>query len=344
MNNHKSKNEERRCTEPISFPCSANFCAGAFPDWLEVNLLKHCNAKCEWCIEKNGFHPEFNAPWHVIADKAISFGAENVILLGGEPTLYIKLPDIIARLNEAGRKVWLTTNGSKLTKCFAESKLHGVYGVNISVHHYCMQKNRVITGLDIKVSELAPAIDYLIDNGVKVRLNCNCISGMIDTEKEIERYIKFARLLGVNSVRFAELKHADESFVNIPEVMGFKYGLTNAPFTDGCSKNTVIDGVDINFRTMCGLQTDTRVKPINSVQVQKHVLYYDGKIYDGWQTNKEEITVNDAELLKLMDDVAKGKIPPAEAAVKIAREGMGKKKVKIVKVKKPKPVSVGCHY
>ena len=48
-------------------PNERNSCSGRFADWLEVNLLSKCNAKCAWCVEKDGFHPEEKATWQEIA-------------------------------------------------------------------------------------------------------------------------------------------------------------------------------------------------------------------------------------------------------------------------------------
>lgn len=50
------------------------------------------------------------------------------------------------------------------------------------------------------------------------------------------------------------------------------------------------------------------------------MLYYDGKIYDGWQTTKKEEIVTDKELVKILEDVAAGKKTPLEAALAIGKE------------------------
>jgi hypothetical protein len=63
---------------------------------------------------------------------------------------------------------------------------------------------------------------------------------------------------------------------------------------------------------MCGLQTPHRKRPINPVQFEKEVLYYDGEIYCGWQ-NAGNITPKARKNLLLdlaakkltADDVAK---------------------------------------
>jgi len=96
----------------------------------------------------------------------------------------------------------------------------------------------------------------------------------------------------------------------------FEY-LNDDPFTEGCSHDVKINGFDVNFRQMCGLQTPLRPKPVNPQQIIKKVLYYDGLFYDGWQKEKK---MEDKELIKILEDVASGKKSVAEAALLIDRK------------------------
>ena len=319
-------------------PNKRNFCGGAFPDWLEVNLIRQCNARCAWCIERDGYHPEEKAGWHVIAEAALRHGAKNIILLGGEPTLHKDIKQIISILSAAGRDVWVTTNGSLLTADFVRNKLTTAKGVNISVHHFDMAKNKEITGINIDEETISASIAEMHRTGASVRMNCNCIGGMIDSTEKILDYVDFAKRIGADKIRFAELKQDDCGFVDLAKVLNYKYGLNDNPFACGCNSDAVISGMPVNFRQMCGLQTTRRVTPENPEQVSKKVLYYDGKIYDGWQTAKKEEVVTDNELVKLLEQVAKGEKTPAEAALAIGKE-LGKAKT-VVKHES----SGGCQY
>jgi len=294
-------------------PHPNNFCGGAFPDWLEVNLLKQCNAQCVWCVEKSGYHPKQTASWRQIADKALKHGSKNIILLGGEPTLYPDLQKIISYLTKHDKNVYITTNGSLLTHKFVSTKLNGLHGINISIHHCDMYENYEITGVSLKYSVLLKAIKCLQNNGVNIRLNCNIIDGYIDSQKSIDEYLDFAKLLGVDSVRFAELKQ-DTSFVSLAKIFNYQYGLTDNPFVNGCNINTTRKGVNVCFRQMCGLQTDERVKPANPELAQKYVLYYDGNIYNGWQINSEVKIMRKIEIAELLKKVKKGELSEEEAS------------------------------
>jgi len=320
-------------------PNTKNFCGGAFPDWLEVNLTDKCNGKCSWCIEKNGYHPTQKVEWWEIAIAALKHGAKNIILLGGEPTLYPKLQEITSTLEAAARNVWITTNGSLLTPEFVKAKLSNIKGINISIHHYNLVKNESITGCKISKSVLTNAIQQLCKNGSNVRMNCNCISGFIDSADEISKYIFFCKKICADKVRFAELKQEDANFVDLAKILNYKYGLNDNPFLDGCNSDAVIHGMPVNFRQMCGLHTTRREKPTDPKQCLKKVLYYDGNLYNGWQTEIKEEVMEDQELIELLEDVRAGKKSVAEAALQIGRD-TGKVKV----VVRHEPSGGGCQY
>lgn len=318
-------------------PSNKNFCGGAFPDWLEVNLTDKCNGTCSWCIERNGYHPVKKVKWFEIAIAVLKHGAKNIILLGGEPTLYSNLKEMINVLEAAGRNVWITTNGSLLTPEFIEEKLLNIKGINISIHHYSL--NESITGVKISKSVLISAIQQLHKNGSNVRMNCNCISGFIDNTHEITKYILFCKEIGADKIRFAELKQDDDGFVDLAKALNYKYGLNHNPFLYGCNSDTVIYGMPVNFRQMCGLQTTRREMPIGPQQCLKKVLYYDGNFYNGWQTEIKEEIVEDKKLIQLLKDLKEGKKDVAEVALIIGRE-TGKTK----EIIKHETSSGGCQY
>lgn len=278
-------------------PCSKNFCGGNYQDWLEVNLTNACNAKCAWCIDRKGFHPTKHATWQEIAQAAINSGKKNIILLGGEPTLFKDLKFLVKALKDKDLNVYITTNGSRLTPEFIAENCVGVKGINISIHHYFLFHNKKITGLDINIVNLIKSIKVAKMLEMSVRLNCNLIKGSIDSEKEIDYYIEWAKWIGATSVRFAELKEDENNFVDLHKIFGNKHGLNSNPFLYGCNSETVINGMPVNFRQMCGLNITLRPKVENVVDVApKQVLYYDGKIYNGWQSGQKNI-MNTKEIL-----------------------------------------------
>lgn len=268
-------------------PHKDNFCGGNFKDWLEVLLTKDCNGICTWCVEKGGYHPKKKISPQKLAEIINKSKYKNIILLGGEPTLY---NGINILKNNVKKNLYITTNGSNF------DKLYGFYGVNISIHDCILQFNNSITGINIDIHEL---FKFCKTFKGKIRFNCNLIKEYIDTRHKILNYIRWAKDLGVKHIRFAELKNSNEKFVNLGKLFNYKYGLNENPFIFGCNKNTIIDGVKINFRQMCGFQTKKRkVKSNYKSNCQKIVLYYDGKFYNGWKKEKEMKNLEKIKKLK----------------------------------------------
>jgi hypothetical protein len=230
------------------------------------------------------------------------------------------MKELVKKLVEANKKVWITTNGFLLTKEYIALKLYGITGVNISIHHYDLNKNKEITHVKINENNLIESIKTLHFLDVNVRMNCNVIAGYIDNLEEIITYAKWAKSIGADKIRFAELKQDDEDFVDLAKILNYKYGLNDNPFIHGCNSDCVIEEMPVNFRQMCGLQTSRRIAPQNPKQVMKQVLYYDGIMYDGWQTNKEdnEMKTEDKELYNLIDSMTNNKLNSKEIELLIA--------------------------
>jgi len=272
------------------FPNENNSCGGNFQDWLEVMLTPKCNGKCNWCVEKDGYKPKEEAAWYKLLRLMLSTGRDNFLLLGGEPTLYRNVDFIISSLRRHRKNVFLTTNGSQLDAHFAKYRLDGLTGLNISIHHYDLGKNKRITGIGLEPLKLHAAIKWLKKHcGTRTRFNCNLIKGCIDSDKEMRRYVDFAKSYGADNVRFSELQEADEQFVDLAKTLNYKYGLNDDPYKYGCHSRTMMRGLPVNFKQMCGFLTKNRPMPNTTFRLGKIILYYNGVFYDGWQGRSEEM-------------------------------------------------------
>jgi hypothetical protein len=193
------------------------------------------------------------------------------------------------------------------------------------------------------LKDLKSSIKQLHDINASVRFNCNCLAGHIDSKEKINNYITWAKEIGADTIRFAELKQDDKAFVNLAKILNYQYGLTDDPFVDGCHCNAIINDMPVNFRQMCGLQTTCRKKPINPNQYAKQVLYYDGKFYNGWQSqNKGETYMTDKELANLLRSVESGLLTSEEAFAKIKLDPA--RKVEKIKYVERDSSGYGCQY
>jgi organic radical activating enzyme len=328
-----------------------NFCGGNFQDWLEVNLTDKCNGKCSWCIERSGFHPEKHVTWKNLVDAIRLSRSRHIILLGGEPTLYPHIKEILTALADQ-HYIYITTNGSKITEKYVRNNLLYLHGLNISIHHFDLNRNTKITGISLNEKILRNAIKALHKQGTEVRFNCNLISGEIDTEKKMREYIALCKRMGANSVRFAELKGSEGSFVDLAKICNYKYGLNDNPFVCGCNQKVKINNFPVSLRQMCGLNTSTRKKPNNPQSLyKKRVLYYDGKIYDGWQTGGTNMEEKKAKILsELMDGIDEDtdvstlketceRVMSGDWSMKYAKEFLGGKQKEKIKTKPKKSES-----
>ncbi len=293
-----------------------NWCGGAYGDWLEVMLTDKCNGSCSWCIEHSGYRPIDHAPVDNMIEAILGHDAENVILLGGEPTLYPDMDDLIIGI-VPDKNVYVTTNGSNLNKEYIFknfthesdgdifSDFDAISGLNISIHNHDLIKNEEIIGISIDQEELEQTVCECRAWDIELRLNCNIIAGHIDTWNNMVDYLNWAKERGISNVRFAELKGDKELFVSLAKITDKSFGLNENPYIDGCSQKAEIRGMNVSFRQMCGLQTECREKPTNPKNVKpKKVLYYDGKFYDGWQTaGSVEIDTKEKENKKLKEEV-----------------------------------------
>jgi hypothetical protein len=316
-------------------PHPSNSCAGAYPDWLEINLLPECNGRCPWCVEKDGWQPKDKVSWDELVRAAIATGRKNFSLLGGEPTMHPDLRYIVALLRLSGGNPWVTTNGSLLSSAWVQKNLNGVWGVNISVHHYDLDENRMMTGISLSESVLREAVEALHEIEASVRFNCNCVKGYIDTRRKAGKYIRWAKGMGADEVRFAELMDADDLFVDLNKVFGEQEGrTTDDPFCGGCSHHVVIDNMPVNIRQVCGFHTKHRPAPVNPGSRSNPILYPDGVLYHGWQKkeNNAMCSPSRASVHAEIDDAAQRAIKQEQDRVRQSLQDLGLDEGTIAKV------------
>lgn len=323
-------------------PNSNNFCGGNYQDWVEVMLTHKCNGSCTWCVDKEGFHPKHRASWRCLAEVLEKLNRKNIILLGGEPTLYKDLDILVRRLVNSGFNVYITTNGSRMT--LLSKTVYGLAGINISIHHYLPHRNKAITGIGHGLNVLKANIDHLwYRDKTPTRFNCTLIEGEIDSIEEIHKYVSFAKTMGAKSVRFAELKH-DTKFVDLHALFGNVHGLTDDPYTNGCSTTTNAFEIPVSFRQMCGIQTEFRPMPIDPEPSasKKTVLYYNGILYDGWQTQNKKEAIMPKKKLSVEEILVR--VKSGKMTIETASKLLEKRKSEAIQRKVTQHDAVHCQY
>ena len=120
--------------------------------WITVN--RSCNLRCKWCYAfDTGFSKYDNLDFEN-AKKIVDFCAEmhiqRIILIGGEPTIYPHIFDLIKYISDSGIKIALVTNGLALAdKKNAEKFMNlGVTTFSVSVKANSKEEYKELTGKD----------------------------------------------------------------------------------------------------------------------------------------------------------------------------------------------------
>lgn len=201
--------------------------AGDFLPWEQIRprsvsflpIARGCQAACPFCFsEASASADQLQAriDWAGVGfwlERAQVLGAERAVITGGgEPTL-MKGADLL-QLVQACRtrfeKVVLITNGLALAAQGEEQVTHrltelhaaGLGVLAVSRHHIDEDANTAL----MKVSTLTPVLlRAQRPKGLRLRLVCVLQKGGVDSEAEIDSYVKWAASNGVDEVCFKEL-------------------------------------------------------------------------------------------------------------------------------------------
>lgn len=117
--------------------------------WLTIN--RACNLNCQWCYAKNATVQDMEIQ---DATKIIEFlptiDVHDIILIGGEPTVYKDLVQVLERSKENGIEVGIVTNGIALKNESYLSRLAeaGVSHFGVSMKGFDRQSYIETTGKD----------------------------------------------------------------------------------------------------------------------------------------------------------------------------------------------------
>ena len=160
---------------------------------LYIDISAACNASCPFCIAPTVERRDGAGFW-----EGLSFGLDftqkhggSIQITGGEPSLSRRLSRVLVEVGVRTfhRKV-LNSNGCGLSKeMMVQAVGAGITHVNLSRHHYNETKNDEV--MQIKPNRLATNVRFeesvnLVQScGIPVRLNCNLLSGYIDSISEV---------------------------------------------------------------------------------------------------------------------------------------------------------------
>lgn len=201
--------------EKILLKPSQNSICGNSYNLLNIKLLNGCNGKCDFCIAAGTpFKKSANAQKFIdTANSMTKFS--KVDILGGEPTLYPNLAQVLKGIRPYKKNIGIISNGSNL-KTIKEC-IPYLDTVTLSIHSFDYNKNS--TGISIDEKELKD----LNKNKGKSEI----IAAVVVTDKtvsnleEIKSYAQKAKKLGFSAIKLMELVTSNENvnFIDLQDLL-----------------------------------------------------------------------------------------------------------------------------
>lgn len=189
--------------------------------YLDIVLTDYCNANCNFCIGDLVNKKEtLNI---TIAKEKILFAIDNmhvneVLLLGGEPTVNKNLTEYIGWLSSLNRldKICMTSNGIKLVSdhmYLDEVMGSGLTHINISFMNIDLKKQSEVTSRYLTIEAIQDIYIAAKKYNVKLRINNNIFKGNNDT---IEKIVHFYNMCSYccDSIKFSPILPVDDFSVS----------------------------------------------------------------------------------------------------------------------------------
>jgi len=286
-----------------------NCCDGIYNSF-DVHFTNFCDNKCAHCVDRGAeFVGDGRPEWEKMADAIIANqkGFDDVLILGGEPCLFLReMLDFICAIKDNTKlKVYCTSAVPKTcrddtTRFFRILEL--LDGFNISAQHHDETVADQIRGVKSTFDRQEFYRRIAILHGPKVRINLNVVRGLLDTRKDITACLLHYDAMGFGSFKLSEIQHSTGDYRSFESIFGIKLA---SPYYGGCQ--TPIDtekvlGVKLRapllLKRSCFLCESTLrasfmdgVKLIYKMLMRKPIIdntnfgvvYEDGSIAKGWR-------------------------------------------------------------
>lgn len=138
-----------------------------------LQVARVCNQKCLFCSNpENGRTIEWGEAVALV-DSFAAQGAAGVILTGGEPTLFDRLPELIAYARAKGLPPRLITNGQRAADAgyFRALAAAGLDHLHVSVHSVRPETQAALTGNPRSLERILQTLAHAEREGVRVDVN-----------------------------------------------------------------------------------------------------------------------------------------------------------------------------
>lgn len=154
--------------------------------WLSITY--DCNNRCKWCYAGSNYNAykgnalpiERQTP---ILDFLKSLDTKYMILIGGEPTVYPSVVDLVEKISKNGIHPNIVTNGRKFAdRGFARAmKNAGLNFAAFSIEGYSPEVHDAGTCVKGSFDETLKGLENAIESGIKVSTNTTIARDNMDT-------------------------------------------------------------------------------------------------------------------------------------------------------------------
>ncbi|MDD2840266.1 MAG: radical SAM protein [Rickettsiales bacterium] len=281
------------------------------PLFISVPITSICNARCEFCINKNNFIPQLKIVNLLKSlDKLLYLTKgfkPTVSITGGEPTLY---PDIILDIIKICEphdvKIFLMTNGSGLLKktkdgiCLLEALLNNINLINISRSHHNYVRNNCIMKSNTLMGDktMKKIFNIANDSITKIRLSSLFLKEGINDLNMALDYCDWAINLGCKYIVFRDLQkpqntpHIEQYITdNMIAMEDIWQALNN---NSELNKSITVDRKYFNSRIIEYKNAEIRFQKFVNCElldneINEFVLCPNGKVLNGWNRQEELI-------------------------------------------------------
>lgn len=258
-----------------------NQCSGIYGKCLNIKITNYCPGACYFCIERNGYKPNFIPVDQIIAKANELEDYQTVLILGGEPFTYPYLLELVKGLKK--KEIYITTNGGSFKKDEIKELSKYLSGLNISIFSFDEKENNSVLNTKVSFDELKECINLFQSNGVPVRFNTILLESGINSKDKMHKMLSFAKDMGIEWVRFSELQFENKGFISAKDVFD---GINPDPYNEGCNQNFVIDGLKVTVRQSCGIVSLMKAFPQNGYKrinkADSLIMYPNGEVLNGW--------------------------------------------------------------
>jgi radical SAM protein with 4Fe4S-binding SPASM domain len=172
------------------------------PYRMDLALTYRCQNDCGHCYNETKEKKELTPDqWKAVIDKLWGIGIPHIVFTGGEPTLYPRLEELVAKSEEHGQVTGMITNGRSMRKPGYLKELIGLGldHVQITVLSHKDSVHDRLSGSKGAWKETIEGLKVALSEDLYVSTNTTI---MRSNYADIEETMKFLVVLGVKNIAF----------------------------------------------------------------------------------------------------------------------------------------------